>query len=165
MDRRLAQAGTEGVTAVIVAKAAADRLGWSPPPGMATEVFDPAAMVPQVAQGALAVECRTDDPEVLAVLAAIDDPDSRRLVEAERAFLAELGGGCTLPVGAQAQWAHDASAVDGRDRTLCLTGMMASYDGRIVLRHDAEGDDPVEVGADVAAWLLDAGGRQLLGAE
>jgi hypothetical protein len=42
--------------------------------------------------------------------------------------------------------------------------MMASYDGRIVLRHDAEGDDPVGVGAGVAAWLLDAGGRQLLGA-
>lgn len=164
MDRRLAQAGTEGVTAVVVAKAAADRLGWSPPPGMATEVLEPAAMVPQVAQGALAVECRSDDLEVLAVLAAIDDPDSRQLVEAERAFLAELGGGCTLPVGAQARWAHDVPAVDGRDRTLCLTGMMASYDGRIVLRHDAEGDDPVGVGAGVAAWLLDAGGRQLLGA-
>jgi hydroxymethylbilane synthase len=164
MDRRLAQAGTEGVTAVIVAKAAADRLGWSPPSGMATEVLEPAVMVPQVAQGALAVECRIDDPEVLAVLAAVDDPDSRPLVEAERAFLAEFGGGCTLPVGAWARWVHDAPAVDGRDRTLSLTGIMASYDGRIVLRHDAEGDDPVGVGADVAAWLLDAGGRLLLGA-
>ena len=163
MDRRLAQAGIEGVTAVVVAKAAADRLGWSPPPGMATEVLEPSVMVPQVAQGALAVECRSDDPEVLAVLAAIDDPDSRRLVEAERAFLAELGGGCTLPVGAHARWVHDAPSADGRNRTLCLTGMMAGYDGRIVLRHDAEGDDPLEVGVDVAAWLLDAGGRQLLG--
>lgn len=162
MDRRLARADTEGVTAVVVAKAAADRLGWSPPPGMATEVFEPSTMVPQVAQGALAVECRSDDAEVLAALAGIDDADSRPLVEAERAFLAGLGGGCTLPVGAHAWWADDAPAAGGRNRTLRLTGMMGSFDGRIVLRHVDDDEDPVRLGVDVAAWLLDAGGRQLL---
>ena len=60
-------------------------------------------MVPQVAQGALAVECRADDAATRAALAAIDDAGGPgRVVEAERAFLAELGGGCTLPVGAHA---------------------------------------------------------------
>ncbi len=163
MDRRLARAGTDGVMAVVVAKAATDRLGWSPPAGMATEALPPPVMVPQVAQGALAVECRSDDREVLAALAAIDDPNSRPLVEAERAFLAELGGGCTLPVGAHAHWFDDAPVADSSIRTLCLTGMMAAYDGRIVLRRVAEGDDPAGVGHEVAGWLLDAGGRQLLG--
>ena len=59
-------------------------------------------MLPQVAQGALAVECRADDEATAAALGAIDDADVRVVVEAERAFLAELGGGCTLPVGAHA---------------------------------------------------------------
>ena len=65
-------------------------------------------MVPQVAQGALAIECRADDGSTRVAPAAVDDPAVRRLVEAERAFLAELGGGCTLPVGA-----HAAAAGDG----------------------------------------------------
>ena len=59
-------------------------------------------MLPQVGQGALAVECRADDPAALALLAAIEHEPSRRRVDAERAFLAELGGDCDLPAGAHA---------------------------------------------------------------
>ena len=59
-------------------------------------------MLPQVAQGALAVECRADDDAPARSLAAIEHAPSRRAVDAERAFLAELGGGCDLPVGAYA---------------------------------------------------------------
>ena len=88
-------------------------------------------MLPQVGQGALAVECRADDERHARPLAAIDDRGRPPLVAAERAFLAELGGGCTLPVGAHATWADGrAPARAGRrGPTIRLTGMMASADG------------------------------------
>jgi hydroxymethylbilane synthase len=175
MATRLARAGAGDVTAVVVAKAATDRLGWSPAPETPVEVLEPSTMVPQVAQGALAVECRGDDAGVCAILAAIDDRDARALVEAERAFLAELGGGCTLPVGAHARWVSGSDGLDvaggtaapatgGRNQAMVrLTGMVAGHDGRIVLRHQADGADPGRVGRQVARYLLDqAGGRELL---
>jgi hydroxymethylbilane synthase len=154
---RLAVAGTGGVTAVVAAKAALDRLEWTPPPGTDCEVLDPEVMLPQVGQGALAIECRGDDPATVAALSAIDDVLVTPLVQAERAFLAELGGGCTLPVGASAEW-----VVPGV--TLTLSGLMASGDGRTVLRSRLDGDDPAALGAAVARFLLDdAGGRSLDG--
>ena len=153
---RLAAVGVDDVVAVMVAKAAIDRLGWSPPEALAIEVLDPDVMLPQVGQGALAVECRVEDARARAALAAIHDPRVGPLVEAERAFLAELGGGCTLPVGAHAQW------VGGGSPDLRLTGMMASADGVVVVRHTGAGPRPVALGRAVARYLLDeAGGRAL----
>ncbi len=149
-------AGVGAAAAVVVAKAALDRLGWSPPAGVEFEVFEPATMLPQVGQGALAVECREDDLDSRGALAAIDDPGTRHLVTSERAFLAELGGGCTLPVGAHAEFV-------GPDRTaIRLTGMLASADGLVVLRHEGTGDRPDDLGRAVARYLLDrAGGHDL----
>ncbi len=157
---RLAAVGARGVAAVVVAKAAIDRLGWSPPDGVETEVLDPSVMVPQVGQGALAVECRVDDEAVRSRLAAIADPDAGPPVVAERAYLARLGGGCTLPVGAHAEWVDGS---DVGDRTgIRLTGMLASGDGRVLLRHTATATDPEALGREVARYLLDdAGGRDL----
>ncbi len=153
---RLAVAGTAGVAAVVVAKAATDRLGWTPGDGLDTEVLAPRLMLPQVGQGALAVECRADDPRTLAALSAIDDPRAGPLVAAERAFLAELGGGCTLPVGANACWDEAAA---GR---LVLAAMLARGDGAVVLRYQGHGGDPTVLGATAARTLLDdAGGRDL----
>ena len=123
-------------------------------------------MIPQVGQGALAVECRADDGPTRAALAAIDDPTAGPLVTAERAYLAELGGGCTLPVGALAEWTdhRTGTEADPRDagRSLRLAGILASDDGQIVLRHRQEGTDPDLVGRAVARYLLDeAGGGDL----
>ncbi len=116
-------------------------------------------MLPQVAQGALAVECRADDDRTRGALAAIDDARIRRVVEAERAFLAELGGGCTLPVGAHAELAAPDGLASG---PLVLTGMMAGADGHVVLRHEATGPDGPALGRAVARYLLDdAGGADL----
>jgi hydroxymethylbilane synthase len=158
---RLAAVGTNGITAVVVAKAAIDRLGWRPPDGMETEVVDPTILLPQVGQGALAVECRPDDDTTLARLAAIDDREVRAPVMAERAYLATLGGGCTLPVGAHARWAERTDGGRGLG-AIQLTGMIASSDGRVVLRHTDSGTDPEAVGREVARYLLDdAGGRDL----
>ncbi len=97
IDTRLAKAVDVG--AVVVAAAALERLGRT---HAITEYLEPAVLLPQVGQGALAVECRIDDRRAQQLLATIDDPVVRRTVGAERSFLRALGGGCELPVGALA---------------------------------------------------------------
>jgi hydroxymethylbilane synthase len=142
-----------GYDAVVVAFAALERLGLA---AQAAGVLDPSLMLPQVAQGALAAECRVDDERVLARLHAVDDPVAHRAVDAERAFLAQLGGGCDLPCGALAH-------VDGREGAIVLDALLASLDGHIVLRTRVAGDDPRDVGATAALDLLDGrGGRAIL---
>jgi hydroxymethylbilane synthase len=112
-------------------------------------------MLPQVAQGALAIECREEDGGVRAALAAVEHRPSRRAVDAERSFLAALGGGCDLPVGAYATAIGDA--------WLHVEGLMASHDGRVVLRRSVDGADPEQIGVELAEMLLDgAGARALL---
>ena len=159
IDTRLARVG-EGpsgpeVSAVVVAAAALERLGRRP---HAVEVLVPSVMVPQVGQGALAVECRDDDHPVRPLLAGVEHGPSRRAVDAERAYLACLGGGCELPVGAY--------AVEDGDGRLWLRAVLATLDGRMVLRDEMvapAGVDPVAVGATLAQRLLDhGGGRSLL---
>jgi hydroxymethylbilane synthase len=164
LARRLATVGQGEVAAVVVAKAAIDRLEWSPPSGLDIEVLETSVMTPQVGQGALAVECRADDGRTRAALAAIDDPTVGPLVMAERAYLAELGGGCTLPVGAHAVWTDADPMGGGVGRPLRLAGMLASDDGRIVLRHRQEGTDPDQLGRTVARYLLEEAGGADLGA-
>lgn len=131
--------------AVVIAYAALDRLGRA---AAATEVLDPLVMLPQVAQGALAVECRADDELTFERLAAIEHASSRRAVDAERAFLAALGGGCDLPVGAHAVvLAEDRGAIR-------LDALIASADGRVVVRETAVESDPVALGQELADRLL-----------
>ena len=149
IDTRLAKASQ--FHAIVVAAAALRRLGRS---DAIAELLDPRWMVPQVGQGALAVECREDDAATRELLAAIDDRDSRLAVDAERAWLAAVGGGCDLPVGAHAVV---------RDGEIQMTAMMASIDGRIVLRADDTDADPVVLGGRLARQLLhDAGGDDLV---
>jgi hydroxymethylbilane synthase len=153
IETRLRKREELGYEAVVVAFAALERLGLA---AHADTVFDPRVMLPQVAQGALAAECRTDDERTKARLRAIDDPVAHRAVDAERAFLAEMGGGCDLPVGALAR-------ADGRDGPIVLDALLATLDGHVVLRTRVAGDDPRDVGATAANDLLDGkGGRALL---
>lgn len=153
IETRLHKREELGYDAVVVAYAALERLGLA---ARATEVLEPSVMLPQVAQGALAAECRLDDERILERLRAIDDPVAHRSVDAERAFLAELGGGCDLPCGALAH-------AEGRDGAIVLEGILASLDGHVVVRTRVAGDDPLDVGVTGARDLLDAkGGRALL---
>ncbi len=153
--------GTGDVSAVVVAAAGVDRLGWRAPEGMETEILDPMVMLPQVGQGALAVECREDDARIRSALSRIDDQWVHRVVTAERAYLAELGGSCTLPVGAYGTLGGDEA--DGGEGAITLSGMMASEDGRMVLRHTATADDPEKLGRAVARYLVDEAGGSSLG--
>ncbi len=141
------------VDAAVLSHAAMQRLELS---HRATEVLDPSVMLPQVGQGALALECRADDDETLEVVNAIDDVAVRRAVTAERAFLGRLGGGCNLPVGALASSAHDGEVV--------IDVLVASLDGRVVLRHHHRASDPLEAGHEASRALFDErGGSMLLG--
>ena len=150
---RIARAGE--YDAIVVAVVALRRLGLG---RHGAEVLEPEVMLPQVGQGALAVECRADDAVVAGLLATIEDRAARRAVEAERAFLAGLGGGCDLPAGA---YAHDDGAGG-----LVIEGLIASLDGRVLLRDRAAltgGASPAELGGELAERLLvDAGGAALL---
>ena len=149
IDTRLEKA--KGFAAIVVAAAALHRLGRD---DAITEVLSPSVMLPQVAQGALAVECRSDDDATRARLSAVEHGPSRRAVDAERAYLAEIGGGCDLPVG--------ALATEGDDGYLTLTALLATLDGRIVLRAKQSGHEPAELGRAVARELLDESGGSLL---
>lgn len=154
IETRLRKQHDEGFDAVVVAFAALQRLGLE---GHVADVLDPQVVLPQVAQGALAVECRTDDHVVRERLAAVDDPGAHRAVRAERAYLAELGGGCDLPCGAYAR------AADGG---LVLDAILASLDGHILLRTRVVGEEPDDVGRTAARDLLDGkGGRAVLAPE
>jgi len=146
---RLARRAAAGYDAVVVAYAALERLGLA---AEATEVLEPEVMLPQAAQGALAVECRSDDDVTRDRLVGIDDLVAHRAVTAERAFLAVLaasepGGGCTIPCGALA---------DGAAATVEVEALLATADGRTVRRARAADADPRSAGRAVAAELLAA---------
>jgi hydroxymethylbilane synthase len=153
IETRLRKRAELGYDAIVVAYAALERLGLTATTQF--DVLDVGLMLPQVAQGALAAECRVDDTRTLERLRAIDDPVAHRAVDAERAFLAELGGGCDLPIGALGR-----VTTDGR---IVLEALLASLDGQVVLRTRVAGDDPVDVGRTAAVDLLDGkGGRSLM---
>jgi hydroxymethylbilane synthase len=152
MATRLAKA--EGFDAIVVAAVALGRLGLA---DRIDEVLDPSVLVPQVAQGALAVECRADDTAALAALGAIEHGPSRRAVDAERGFLFELGGDCDLPAGA-----HATVAADG---AIALDAVLLSLDGHVALRRRVDGGpgaDAAGIGAEAARWLLANGGSILV---
>src|SRR5699024_6120415 len=111
--------------------------------------------LPAPAQGAIAIEARDDDAGVLALLAALDDADSRRRVEAERAMNRALHGSCHVPVAALATLHGEAIALQG------LVGVAATGE---CLRAGAEGRDPQALGEQVAQALLAAGARAMLDA-
>jgi hydroxymethylbilane synthase len=143
MAARLAKAGADGIDAIIAAMAALERLGES---NVVSERLDPSWFVPQVGQGALALEARSDDVATRVSLAAINDPTALLAVTAERAFLEELGAGCSIPAGAH-------GVVDGE--TVTLRGVMLDRDGATSVRGEFSGTDPREVGRRLALHLRD----------
>jgi len=134
IDTRLRKRGERGLDAVVLAACGLDRLG------LAREIghrFDPEELLPEAGQGALALQVRAGESHLVA---AADHEDTRERVEAERAVVAAVGGGCLAPVAAH----HDGST---------LTGLIAADDGSWIVR--LTGDDPEALGAELA----DAGSR------
>jgi hydroxymethylbilane synthase len=148
MERRVSRGEDGSVSAVVVAVAAMERLGWM---HRLSDILDPFDVLPQAGQGAIAVQCRAADDATRALLASIDDAPSHRAVVAERSVLAGLGGSCTVPVGA---WAETTAG----SPELHVHGLVASGDGRVLVRMSRHGDAPELVGAEVAQALLVEGG-------
>jgi len=132
VDTRLRKRGERGLDAVVLAACGLDRLGLG---AEATRRLDPDEMVPEAGQGALAFEVRSGEEDLVA---AADHGETRRRVEAERACVAELGGGCLAPVAAH----HDGTR---------LVAMVAAEDGSWLERR--EGDDPSLLAAELAPFL------------
>jgi len=156
MARRVAVAESGEVSAVVVAMAAMERLGWL---HKVRDVLDPVDVLPQAGQGAIAVQCRADDAATRELLAAIDHEPSHRALRSERAVLAALGGNCTLPVGAFAE----PDEMDETGMGLRVSGLLASGDGHTVVRITRQGDDPEAVGVAVARALVEGGGAAIEG--
>jgi hydroxymethylbilane synthase len=151
LDTRLRKLGEGQYDALVVAAAGLRRLGWQ---DRIAEILPEELMCSAVGQGALAVETREGD-EAAEVCARLDDAPTRAAVEAERAVLESLGGGCQVPIGAYGQ------VSDGQLRML---GVVASPDGRRIVRRETSGpaSDAVRLGHELASELLAGGGREIL---
>jgi hydroxymethylbilane synthase len=149
----------EKVGAGVLAMAALERLGLA---DRAAEVLGPKTLLPQVGQGAIAVECRESDAQVMETLALIDDLRAHRCLSAERAFLGTLGSGCTLPCGALASYVSARKEAAESGQRLVLEAMMASRDGHVLVRRSSFGEEPERLGRDVAVELLESSGGALL---
>ncbi len=151
VDTRIRKAREGQYDAVVLAAAGVTRLGLT---DAITQYLPLDLMLPAPGQGVLGVQCRADDERTLALLAAVEDATARAAAQAERAFLAGLGGGCSVPVAAYAQAA---------DAGLHLTGLVASPDGARILRVAGEGEDPVTLGQQLAQAALAQGAAEILG--
>jgi hydroxymethylbilane synthase len=173
VDTRLGYVRDGKLDGVLLARAGLVRLGRA---DEATEVLDPIQVLPAPGQGALAVECRSDDTELVAALSAVDDADTRAAVTAERALLAALEAGCTAPVGALAEVVESLDDERRPILEISLRAVVAAPDGSRVLRQSLSGvlshagsgdqghgvDAPAELGRRLAAVLLEDGAADLV---
>jgi hydroxymethylbilane synthase len=152
VDTRLRKLTEGEVNALILAVAGLRRLGKD---HRVVQVFSPEVMMPAPGQGALAVECRAADKEMRAALAQIEDPASRRAFDAEQALMVALGGDCALPFGALATLSDDR---------IRLRAMVATPDGKRVLRDEESGDDPYAVAQALAERMRKEGAADIVAA-
>lgn len=152
IERRMNYVTTGELDAIVLAYAGLVRGGYG---NRATELFDPEVFMPAPAQGALAVECRADDDATRAAIDRLVDPTATAAATAERQVLATLEAGCTAPVASYA-------TVDEETGLLTLRGGVFALDGSAQLVETAEGEDPVTLGHEVAAALLERGAAEIM---
>ena len=151
LDTRLRKLAAGQYSALVLAAAGLTRLGWA---DRIAEYLSPEVMCPAVGQGALAIETRGQG-RALEVCSRLEDAGTRLAVDAERAVLASLGGGCQVPIGAHARV---------RDGWLDLDAIVAAPDGSRIIRRSARGPSTgaVLLGREVGEALLGAGAREIL---
>jgi len=159
VDTRLGKLDRGEYDAIVLAKAGLDRLGLK---HRITEILPIEISLPAAGQGALAIEARAGDAQLISHIGALDHAETRACVTAERVLLAALGGGCQVPIGA---WARIDAGSAANDR-LVLDAAVLSPDGSRCLRRQGAGraDRPEELGRNLAAALIDDGADQILGA-
>jgi hydroxymethylbilane synthase len=160
VDTRLRKALDGQYDAIILAGAGLTRLGLD---SHVTEWLSLDIMLPAPGQGALAVQCRTDDITTLELLSVLEDESTRKAVTAERAFLQGLGGGCAVPVAAYAVTSDQPalSEVEG-SAVISLTGLVISEDGKTVVKVTDEGMDALVLGKRLSQHAIAQGADQIL---
>lgn len=150
LDTRIAKLRDGKFDAIILAVSGLKRLNLS---DEISEYLSTAAMLPAVGQGALAIECRENDKEILNLLQGIHDPVTGNSVKAERAFLQAIEGSCHLPVAGYGIWKEDR---------VHLTGLVASPTGKPLIKGIEIGVNPIEVGKQLAQKLMEQGAKEIL---
>jgi hydroxymethylbilane synthase len=150
VDTRLRKLEAGEYEAIILALSGLRRLGKTE---LVRQVMPIELMCPAAGQGALAIEIRADDDDVRSTLAFLDDKAARSETECERTLLKKMGGGCQVPIGANAKFT---------DGTLHLAAIVASPDGKTILRDSGQGEDAAALGALVGGRLLKHGGGAIL---
>jgi len=151
IDTRLKKMQDGEYDAILLAAAGLKRMGWNDE--VVTEYMALEDCIPAVGQGALAIECRSDDDELLAELSKLTDDKTWKEVEAERTFLSEMDGSCQVPIAGFAK-------LDGNE--VKLTGFIASPDAKEIFKETISGDSAVEVGKAVAAKLKEEGAAAVI---
>lgn len=152
IDTRLAKLENEDYDAIVLAAAGLKRMGWSD--DVVSEFVDPEVCLPAVGQGALAIECREDDAELLVALSKLNDEYTEKTVAAERAFLDKMEGGCQIPIAAYATMSDD--------KEIALTALVGSPDGTTIYKEQVYGNNPIEVGHEAANKLTNLGAKELI---
>ncbi|HET8549383.1 MAG TPA: hydroxymethylbilane synthase [Bryobacteraceae bacterium] len=152
VDTRLRKLDEGLYDAIVLAAAGLRRLGWEE---RIAEPIPPEIMCPAVGQGALAIETRADTGAAMQACARLNHADTNAAITAERAVLAQLGGGCQVPVGAH------ATVGNGR---MHLRAVVASQDGKRIVRDELEGSsrDATRLGTELGKRLLGSGAREIL---
>ncbi len=152
VQTRIGKLQTTDLDAIILARAGLERLGLTK---VISFTFDPKQFIPAPAQGALAIQTRSEDEQTVPIVRSIDDERARAVSLAERQVLVTMKCGCHAPVGAYAEC---------RDGTMALCAFISDIRGETVIRKQAEGpvSQAVPLGERVAVELLEAGGREIL---
>lgn len=152
IDTRLDKLKNEEYDAIILAAAGLSRMGWDP--NIVAEFLEPELCLPAVGQGALSIECRADDQDLLNELKKLTCENTKITVEAERAYLDKMEGGCQVPIAGFAKKSEDG--------TVSLTALVASPDGKVIYKEVVEGTDPKAIGVQAAEIMSEQGAKDLI---
>ncbi|MBT3184597.1 MAG: hydroxymethylbilane synthase [Nitrospina sp.] len=152
LETRIKKLETEGLDAIILAAAGLIRLGWG---DKISEIISPEILLPAMGQGAVGIETRKHDVDNQILLADMDDENTHLALDAERAIVTQLEGGCNVPIGAFA-------TIEGDEMT--VRGLVASLDGKTVYKKELKGDklNAVTLGNEMGSMLLDMGGDKIM---
>lgn len=159
IDSRLRRVAERELDAIVLAAAGLRRMGWE---NRISQYLPPQICLPAVGQGALAIECRAGDHDILKLLHAIQDEAAAAATAAERSFLHALQGGCQVPIGAYACLEPSLPGGEAGQSGIVLTGIVGMPDGSELIRDTLAGTEPVSLGKELAKRLISRGAHRIL---
>ena len=154
IDTRIKKLQSEGLDAIILAAAGLRRMGWK---DKITEIIPPEIILPAMGQGAVGIETRTHDPDVFEAIMDLDHEETHLALDAERAFVGELEGGCQVPIGAYA-------TIDEAEQKITIRGIVASLDGKTIFHDSKQGalTEAKKLGRELGKEILAMGADKIL---